>query len=106
MPSLWTPEQTAFREEVRLFLRENLADETRQKVRKGLALSKDDHEKWHDALAAKGWYAGFWPEEYGGKGWDAAQKAGMLLRSSYSMMNTPTTVPLGSCLMASITSGP
>lgn len=93
MPSLWTPEQTAFREEVRLFLRENLSDETRKKVRQGLALSKDDHEKWHDALAAKGWYAGFWPEEYGGKGWDAAQT--FIFNDEYAYYGAPWVLPYG-----------
>lgn len=93
MPSLWTPEQTAFREEVRQFLRENLSKDTRQKVRQGLALSRQDHENWHDALAAKGWYAGFWPKEFGGQGWDAAQT--FIFNDEYAYHGAPWVLPYG-----------
>lgn len=91
MSSLWTPEQVAFRDEVRTFLREKLSPVTRDKVRRGLALQKQDHEDWHDALAEKGWYAGFWPKEYGGAGWDAAQT--FIFNDEYAYHGAPWVLP-------------
>lgn len=93
MSSFWTPEQHAFRDEVRHFLRENLSETTRQRVRNGLALSREDHEHWHDALVRKGWYAGFWPEEHGGQGWDAAQT--FIFADEYAYHGAPWVLPYG-----------
>jgi pimeloyl-CoA dehydrogenase large subunit len=66
----YTPDELAFREEVRTFLRENLDPEIRQKLIDGEHMDKDDLVTWSRILNEKGWAVPHWPVEYGGTGWD------------------------------------
>lgn len=70
----FTPEELAFREEVRSFIAENYPAELRGKQDEGDELSKEDFLAWHKVLHKKGWVAPAWPVEYGGTGWTATQK--------------------------------
>ncbi|AUW56985.1 pimeloyl-CoA dehydrogenase large subunit [Sphingobium sp. SCG-1] len=69
----FAPEEEAFREEVRTFLKEKLPTRIAEKVRQGKRLTKQDHETWHAILNERGWLANHWPKEYGGPGWSVAQ---------------------------------
>jgi len=65
------PEIEAFRAEVRAFVRASLPEDIRRKVaRERMDLSREDQQRWHRILAAKGWACPSWPREYGGPGWD------------------------------------
>ena len=66
----YTPEELAFRDEVRTFLAENLPDDIRQRLIDGDHGDKDDLVRWSRILNAKGWAVPHWPEKYGGTGWD------------------------------------
>jgi len=68
------PDLTAFREEVRDFLRAELSPELAERVRAGYYLSKDEMRHWHEALARRGWAGIHWPVEHGGPGWTPMQK--------------------------------
>ena len=70
----YTPEEAAFRAEVRAFLKDNLPERLSAKVKAGKRLTKDDYQTWHRILSAKGWLAINWPEEWGGPGWTPVQK--------------------------------
>ncbi|MDX1557869.1 MAG: acyl-CoA dehydrogenase family protein [Marinobacter sp.] len=70
----FTPEEQAFRSEVRAFLEQNLPADIAEKVRLGRRLSKEDHQRWQKILNKQGWYAVNWPVEYGGTGWSVVQK--------------------------------
>ncbi len=70
----FTEAEQAFREEVRAFLRRSVPAETRRKVLEGLHLSKEDNVGWHRLLAARGWGAPNWPNEFGGTGWDPVRQ--------------------------------
>lgn len=70
----FTPEELAFRSEVRAFLEQNLPADIAEKVRLGRRLSKEDHQHWQKILNKQGWYAVNWPVEYGGTGWSVVQK--------------------------------
>ncbi|MCG7200234.1 acyl-CoA dehydrogenase family protein [Marinobacter pelagius] len=70
----FTPEELAFRSEVRAFLEQNLPADIAGKVRLGRRLSKEDHQRWQKILNKQGWYAVNWPVEYGGTGWSVVQK--------------------------------
>ena len=50
-----TPQEEAFRHEVRAFVDANLPPATRQKVLNGESLGKDETAQWHKALHARGW---------------------------------------------------
>ncbi|HEV7479646.1 MAG TPA: pimeloyl-CoA dehydrogenase large subunit, partial [Roseiarcus sp.] len=59
-----TEDEIAFRAEVRTFVRDNLPASIREKTVAGRRLSKDDYERWTRILAAKGWGAPHWPQEW------------------------------------------
>src|SRR5690606_20691667 len=69
MDMKFTPEQLAFREEVRAFIKEKLPEDIRRKVAQGLELNRDDHQRWMRILAEKGWLATNWEKKDGGPGW-------------------------------------
>jgi len=70
----FTPEETAFREEVRAFIRDNLPADIRDWMKLGHAPRKEDIVRWQRILNAKGWAGLSWPKEWGGTGWTAIQK--------------------------------
>ena len=66
----YTPEELAFRDEVRAFLKENLPEDVRQRLDNGEYGNKEDLVSWSRILNQKGWAVPHWPEKYGGTGWD------------------------------------
>ena len=73
-----TPQQAAWRDEIRGFIKTELPDEFKrhdltqdEMMGRGRGLASDRAaawESWRKALAAKGWIAPAWPKEYGGAG--------------------------------------
>ena len=57
----YSPEELAFRDEVRAWLADNVPDDLKRKVLEYRELSKDDLVRWHKILARKGWVAPDWP---------------------------------------------
>ncbi|WP_253448568.1 acyl-CoA dehydrogenase family protein [Halomonas sp. Y3] len=70
----FTPEEEAFRQEVRAFVEAELDPAIRAKVERGLRLEKVDYVAWYTRLHEKGWITPGWPEEHGGPGWTPIQK--------------------------------
>jgi pimeloyl-CoA dehydrogenase large subunit len=70
----FTPDEIAFRDEVRDFFKKNLPEETRKKLIEGRKLDKADIVNWQRILNKKGWAVPNWPKEYGGTGWTPVQK--------------------------------
>ncbi|MFV0281659.1 MAG: pimeloyl-CoA dehydrogenase large subunit [Rhodoblastus sp.] len=70
----FTPEEIAFREEVRSFFNDNLPKDIREKLVSGLHPSKEDMIRWTRILNKKGWAVPHWPVEYGGTGWTPVQQ--------------------------------
>ncbi|MCT8971872.1 pimeloyl-CoA dehydrogenase large subunit [Microbaculum marinisediminis] len=69
MDLAFTPEEIAFRDEVRTFFREALPADIHRKMTEGRSVEKDDIVTWQRILNAKGWAVPHWPVEYGGTGW-------------------------------------
>jgi alkylation response protein AidB-like acyl-CoA dehydrogenase len=69
-----SPEENAFREEVRAFLREALPPETRRKMKEGRALTREELVDWQRRLNARGWATPSWSQEWGGPGWTPVQR--------------------------------
>ena len=67
----FTPEEQAFRAEVREFLKTSLPEELRRKLVTGLLPSKQDIVGWQQILYKRGWASPNWPVDCGGTGWDA-----------------------------------
>ena len=70
----FTPEQEAFRLEVRAFVKANLPTDIRRKVELGLRLEHADYVTWFRILQARGWLTPSWPVAHGGPGWDHVQR--------------------------------
>jgi alkylation response protein AidB-like acyl-CoA dehydrogenase len=70
----FSPEEHAFRAEVRAFIDANLPPTTRAKVMGDRPLDKADIVNWQRILNTRGWATPSWPKEYGGPGWDAVQR--------------------------------
>ena len=70
----FSPEELAFREEVRAFIRDNLPDDIREKLQLGYKVEKPDLVRWQRILNKRGWAAYSWPKEWGGPGWTPTQR--------------------------------
>jgi hypothetical protein len=70
----FTPEDEAFRQEVRDFVRTRLPADIRRKVELGLRLEHADYVTWFDILESRGWLTPNWPVEHGGPGWTPLQR--------------------------------
>ncbi len=72
----FSPEDEAFRDEVREFLRDNLPDHLREGMRATptVFVEPDIGRDWQAILHAKGWLAYNWPAECGGTGWTMTQR--------------------------------
>ncbi|MEY4976220.1 MAG: hypothetical protein RIQ97_1415 [Pseudomonadota bacterium] len=70
----FTPEEQAFRLEVREFVRTQLPEDIRRKVALGLRLEHEDYVRWFNILEARGWLTPGWPVEHGGPGWSHVQR--------------------------------
>ena len=69
----YSKEETAFRDEVRTFIKDNYPAHVRD-IETRDAMSKADFLAWHKILGKKGWAAPAWPVEYGGTGWTTTQR--------------------------------
>jgi pimeloyl-CoA dehydrogenase large subunit len=70
----FSPEEVAFRDEVRTFMRTALPDDIRRKIIDGRRLAKEDIVIWQRILNARGWAVPHWPIEWGGTGWTPVQQ--------------------------------
>jgi len=69
----FSPEEIAFRDEVRAFIDTNYPKDL---VGMGSRedLSREQFLAWHKILGKKGWAAPAWPKEHGGTGWTSTQR--------------------------------
>ncbi|RVU20242.1 pimeloyl-CoA dehydrogenase large subunit [Methylobacterium oryzihabitans] len=70
----FTPEERAFRQEVRGFFEQNLPKDIHAKMIDGRHPSKDDIVTWQKILNKQGWAVPNWPVEWGGTGWDPVRQ--------------------------------
>ncbi len=91
---------TAFREEVRDFLRAELPTRISEKVRLGRQLVKDDYLEWHALLRGRGWLAGNWPRAHGGAEWSAVERH--LFDLEATAANAPRILPFGLVMLGPV----
>jgi len=73
MDMSFSPEELAFRDEVRTFIADNYPKDLKSRRTRG-EMSKEDILAWHRILYKKGWVVPHWPVEYGGTGWTITQR--------------------------------
>ncbi len=100
MDLAFTPEEQAFRAEVRNWVRAHLPADISHKVHNALRLSRDDMQRWAKILGAKGWLGYAWPTQFGGPGWNAVQKH--LFEEECALAGAPRIVPFGPVMVAPV----
>ncbi len=96
----FSPEEEAFRAEVRAFLKDHLPQELAAKVKAGQRLTRFDQENWHAILNKKGWLAYHWPQEFGGTGWTPVQK--FIFDDECALAGGPRLVPFGLSMLGPV----
>lgn len=99
MDTKFTPEDLAFRDEVRAFLDENLTDEIKQAVVGG-EVEPATMVKWQKILFKQGWIAPNWPKEVGGTGWSITQN--YIFENECASAGAPGAVPFGLKMVAPV----
>ncbi|MCA9670117.1 MAG: acyl-CoA dehydrogenase family protein [Myxococcales bacterium] len=87
----FSPEELAFRDEVRAWIAGALPESMKAKLDGNF--SHDDSMAWHKLLAKKGWVAPHWPAEYGGPGLDSTRR--FILTEELELAGTPQLSPFG-----------
>jgi alkylation response protein AidB-like acyl-CoA dehydrogenase len=100
MDLTFTAEEEGFRAEVRSFLANKYPKRLGDKVRRGMRLSKADHEEWHAILNARGWLASHWPKAYGGTGWTPTQS--FIFDTESALAHTPRILPFGLSMLGPV----
>ncbi|WOJ93393.1 acyl-CoA dehydrogenase family protein [Congregibacter variabilis] len=99
MDTSFSPEDIAFRDEVRAFFDEAYTDDLRDRM----GDSKQYREaivEWQKKLNEKGWVAPNWPMEYGGAGWTPTQN--FIYESERSSRGIRDVVPFGLKMVAPV----
>ena len=100
MDLAFTPEEQAFREEIRAWVHANLPVDISHKVHNALRLTRDDMQRWAKILGKKGWLGHGWPKEFGGPGWNAVQQH--LFEEECALAGAPRVVPFGPVMVAPV----
>jgi len=89
----FTPEQIAFRKEVRDWIGSAMPPAIKKKADLDLAFSQDEQTEWHKVLHKKGWVAPHWPKEYGGPVLDVTKR--FILSEEFELAGAPSLSPFG-----------
>jgi hypothetical protein len=95
-----TPQDQAFRLEVRRFVQEALPGDIRAKVLGFLRVEREDYVRWQRLLAERGWGAPGWPVEHGGCGWNAVQRN--IFDEECFVGGAPRQMPFGLSMIAPV----
>ncbi|MFA7639306.1 MAG: acyl-CoA dehydrogenase family protein [Parvibaculum sp.] len=98
MDMSFSPDELAFRDEVREFIANNYPQELRG-ARRG-EMSKEDILKWHRILYKKGWVVPHWPVEYGGTGWTITQR--YIWNEENARAETTALLPFGLAMVGPV----
>ncbi|MDQ6626983.1 MAG: acyl-CoA dehydrogenase family protein [Pseudomonadota bacterium] len=96
----FTPEEQAFREQIRGWVAANLPPDISQKVRNSIRLSRDEMQRWAKTLGKNGWLGWGWPKQFGGPGWNAIQKH--LFEEETALAGAPRVIPFGPVMVAPV----
>ena len=93
MDLTFSPSERDFRADVESFVRDNLPDDTRARMRNGRPLEREDFVQWQRILNEHGWAAPHWPKEYGGPGWGPTER--YLFADATAAAGAPELLPFG-----------
>jgi len=96
----FSPEEQAFRQDVRAFIADAKPKLPDIGAAESADRSKEEYLAWHKLLYKKGWVAPLWPKEYGGTGWNVTQR--YIFNEECANAETPTTLPFGLNMVAPV----
>ena len=96
----FTPDELAFRADIRAWVHANLPKDISHKVHNALRLTRDDLQTWAKIMGSKGWLGWGWPKQFGGPGWNAVQKH--LFEEECALAGAPRVVPFGPVMVAPV----
>ena len=99
MDTSFSPEDLAFRDEVRAFFDEAYTDDLRERMADSQKY-RDAIIEWQKKLYEKGWIAPNWPVEYGGTGWTPTQN--FIYETERSSRGIRDVVPFGLKMVAPV----
>ncbi|MFM8376159.1 MAG: acyl-CoA dehydrogenase family protein, partial [Phenylobacterium sp.] len=90
-----SPDDLAFRDEVRGFLAASLTPELRRAGRRATSVFMDKTYSlaWQKILHSRGWVAPAWPVRYGGTGWNEMQR--YIFAAECARAGAPSLAPMG-----------
>ena len=92
--------ELAFREDVRTFVADSLPSEISERIAKGIEMRREDFDRWHKILHAKGWVAPGWPVEHGGTGWTPVER--YIFDEELAAASAPRIMPFGVNMVAPV----
>jgi alkylation response protein AidB-like acyl-CoA dehydrogenase len=97
-----SPDDSAFREDVRAFLAANLPDSIRSNAAASPSVFVEPEigQAWNAILHAKGWLGYNWPAEHGGTGWSPLRR--YLFEKECALAGAPNLTVLGLKLVAPV----
>ena len=96
----FTPEEQAFREQIRAWVAKSLPAEISHKVHNSLRMTKQDMQAWARILGKEGWLGWGWPKQFGGPGWNSIQQH--LFEEECALAGAPRVVPFGPVMVAPV----
>lgn len=98
----FTPQDEAFREEVRAFLDDSLPQHLREgtAATPGVFAEPDISQEWQRILYEKGWLAYNWPQDCGGAGWTPVQR--YIFEKECALADAPSLPVLSLKLLAPV----
>ena len=100
MDLAFTAEEQKFADEVRAFVKANLPADTRDKVKNGKHLGRDDYMRWQQALGKKGWLVYTWPKKHGGPGFTPAER--YIFENICAEEYAPGIIPFGTKMVGPV----
>lgn len=96
----YSAEQKRFRQQVRLFLEQQLPADLRDRSLNGEERVVEDMRRWQRILHQHGWGAPSWPRQFGGTGWSPIER--YLFELECSLAGAPPQLPFGLKMVAPV----
>jgi alkylation response protein AidB-like acyl-CoA dehydrogenase len=95
----FSPDEQAFRDEVRAFIEENYPKQASANSLRD-EMPPEDMVAWYKILGEKGWSVPAWPVEYGGTGWTPTQR--YIWSEENARVNAIMPLPFGVSMVAPV----
>ncbi len=96
----FTPEEVAFRDQMRTFFRENIPAEIRNRLGSGRHVNKEEWVESQRIMNKHGYAVPHWPVQYGGRGWSPIQL--YIYNEEMMSENCPTPLPFNTHMVGPV----